>query len=234
MSKFLYKLTNENGDTFNYTHWSEGTKHEIAKKLRDNTKPLCSEHYIHAYENPLVAVFMNPIHSNFKNPILWQATGWVQKRDGQLKCGCFSLKTLKKIPLPALTTNQKTRAAIYCSLIRTQTETYRTWAANWLSGKDRSAHAAIAAATYAAAYAAAYAAIKAAAEAAYAATEAATYAATEAAYAATEAAAEAATEAAYAATEAEAAATEAAAAEAAFSSFSLIKILNRAIKEETA
>ena len=207
MSKFLYKLTDENGDTFNHTHWSEGTKHEIAKKLRDNTKPLCSEHYIHAYENPLVAVFMNPIHSNFKNPILWQATGWVQKRDGQLKCGCFSLKTLKKIPLPALTMNQKIRAAIYCSLIRTQTETYRTWAANWLSGKDRSASTAAYAATYAAA----------AANAAAANADAATYAA---------AAATDATDASDA--------SDAADVTAAFGSFSLIKILNRAIKEETA
>jgi hypothetical protein len=219
MSKFLYKLTKENGDTFNHTHWSEGTKHEIAKKLRDNTKPLCSEHYIHAYENPLVAVFMNPVHSNFKNPILWQATGWVQKRDGQLKCGCFSLKTLKKIPLPALTTNQKIRAAIYCSLIRTQTETYRTWAANWLSGKDRSASAATYAATYAVTYAAAYATAYAAA---YAAASAAASAATDATAYAT----------AYVATDVAIAA--AAADVAAFSSCSLIKILNRAIKEETA
>jgi hypothetical protein len=169
---YLYKLTDEFGNTKNQTHWAEGTRHEIAKELRDSTQPLCSKHYYHAYENPLVAVFMNPSHANFRNPILWRATGWVSKRNGQLKCGCFTLRTLQQIPLPVLTTNQRVRVAIQCALKEPQTESFKSWAKNWLSGVDRTfktvtatqaaaiyaAHAAVYAAAYATQAAAVYAA----------------------------------------------------------------------------
>jgi hypothetical protein len=160
---YLYKLTDEFGNTKNQTHWAEGTRHEIAKELRDSTQPLCSKHYYHAYENPLVAVFMNPSHANFRNPILWRATGWVSKRNGQLKCGCFTLRTLQQIPLPVLTTNQRVRVAIQCALKEPQTESFKSWAKNWLSGVDRTfktvtaTQAAAIYAAHAAVYAAAYA-----------------------------------------------------------------------------
>ncbi len=222
MSEFLYKLTNEYGNSFNHTHWSEGIKHEIVKELRDNSKPLCTEHYLHAYENPLVAAFMNPIHANYANPILWQATGWVQKRDNQLKCGCFSLRTIQKVPLPVITQNQRVRAAIYCSLTQPQSEHFKKWATKWLAGEDRTAKAADATA-YAVANAVVYAAAKAADAAAKAADATAKAAAADAyadAYAVAYAAANAAADnAAYAAANAAAA-------------FNLIKILKRSIKEE--
>jgi hypothetical protein len=137
MAKFLYKLTDEFGSTKNNTHWSEGIKHEIAKELRDSTKPLCSKHYLHAYESPLVAVFMNNCHAKFSKPRLWLATGWVSKRDGQLKCGCFSLKIIKEIQLPKLTVAQRVRIAIYCALSHPVSNNFHTWAVDWLSGKDR-------------------------------------------------------------------------------------------------
>ena len=218
MSEFLYKLTNEYGNSFNHTHWSEGIKHEIVKELRDNSKPLCTKHYLHAYESPLVAAFMNPIHAAYANPILWQATGWVQKRDNQLKCGCFSLRTIQKVPLPVITQNQRVRAAIYCSLTQPQSEHFKKWATKWLAGEDRTAKAADATAKAAAAAADAYAVAYAAADAAaYAAADA--YAVAYAAYAADNAADNAAYAAAYAAANAAAA-------------FNLIKILKRSIKEE--
>lgn len=200
---YLYKLTDKFGNTKNQTHWAEGTRHEIAKELRDSTQHLCSKHYYHAYENPLVAVFMNPSHAGFRNPILWRATGWVSKRDGQIKCGCFTLRTLQQIPLPVLTTNQRVRVAIQCALKRSQTESFKLWAKNWLSGVDRTSktvaaiHAAVdaiystPAATQAAVYAihaAIYAAIYEAAHAHddAAATQAALYAADTAIYAASD------------------------------------------------
>jgi hypothetical protein len=174
---YLYKLTDEFGNTKNQTHWAEGTRHEIAKELRDSTQPLCSKHYYHAYENPLVAVFMNPSHANFRNPILWRATGWVSKRNGQLKCGCFTLRTLQQIPLPVLTTNQRVRVAIQCALKEPQTESFKSWAKNWLSGVDRTFKTVTATQTaiyaaHAAVYAAANATQAAAAAIAYAAANA--------------------------------------------------------------
>jgi hypothetical protein len=157
MAKFLYKLTDEFGSTKNNTHWSEGIKHEIAKELRDSTKPLCSKHYLHAYESPLVAVFMNNCHAKFSKPRLWLATGWVSKRDGQLKCGCFSLKIIKEIQLPKLTVAQRVRIAIYCALSHPVSNNFHTWAVDWLSGKDRTRAAAHAAYAEAADAGAAYA-----------------------------------------------------------------------------
>jgi hypothetical protein len=204
VAKFLYKLTDEFGSTKNNTHWSEGIKHEIAKELRDSTKPLCSKHYLHAYENPLVAVFMNNRHAKFSKPRLWLATGWVSKRDGQLKCGCFSLKIIKEIQLPKLTVAQRVRTAIYCALSHPVSNNFHTWAVDWLSGKDRTrADAAAYAYDAAAAYAAA------AAAAAYAAADAAAYATASAASAAY-------------------------AAYAASAPINLIEIIKRSIKEEVA
>jgi hypothetical protein len=224
---YLYKLTDEFGNTKNQTHWAEGTRHEIAKELRDSTQPLCSKHYYHAYENPLVAVFMNPSHANFRNPILWRATGWVSKRNGQLKCGCFTLRTLQQIPLPVLTTNQRVRVAIQCALKEPQTESFKSWAKNWLSGVDRTFKTATA--TQAAVYAA-HAAVYAAANA----TQAAIYAAHAAIYA-TQAAAQADANAAvvYAAADAVDAAVDAAAYAVVYAApLNLIAIIKRAIREE--
>jgi hypothetical protein len=236
---YLYKLTDEFGNTRDQTHWAEGTKHEIAKELRDSTQPLCTRHYYHAYENPLVAVFMNPVHANFRNSILWRATGWVSKRDGQLKCGCFTLRTLQQIPLPVLTTNQRVRVSIQCTLKRSQTESFKLWAKNWLSGIDRAADAANAAYAANATYAA-YAAC-AAADAANAACAAhATYAAyaANAACAAHAANATNAACAAYAANAANAACAAANAAHAAIAAnvapFNLIAVIKRALREEPA
>lgn len=223
---YLYKLTDKSGYTKNQTHWAEGTRHEIAKELRDSTQHLCSKHYYHAYENPLVAVFMNPSHADFRKPILWRATGWVSKRDGQIKCGCFTLRTLQQIPLPVLTTNQRVRVAIQCALKKSQTESFKLWAKNWLSGVDRTSKT--------------VAAIQAAVDAIYstpAATQAAIYAIQAAIYAAIYEAAHAhdaaaATQVAIYAAQAVIYAAAHAAADAAAAPLNLIAIIKRAIREE--
>jgi hypothetical protein len=187
--KYLYKLTDKNGDSglsqnAIRTHWAEGITHEIDKDLQSPDASLCSRSFIHCYEHPLIAVLMNPIHGNFKIPILWKCKGKIEKKDGQLKCGTFSLTTVKKLPLPVLSTTQRVKIAIYCSLTQKQLEEYKKWAINWLNGKDRTyaaaadaAYAAYATAAADAAYAAAYAAADAAAAAASAA-----YAASRAAF----------------------------------------------------
>jgi hypothetical protein len=244
MGRYLYKLTDEYGNTKNNTHWDVGVKHEIAKELRDCTIPLCSSSYIHAYENPLIAVFMNPAHADFKPPILWLATGWVSRREGMLKCGCFSLRTIKKLPLPVLSITQRVKIGIHCALFVYTEPTFVEWAKNWLAGVDRTAAAAAAAAPPAATRATAFAA------AAYTATAAAYAAAT--AFAATRDAARAAAAAytatdriaatrdayaAYAAADRIAAAAAVAAADAAThvraaQKLNLVKIIKRVMKEE--
>lgn len=136
----LYKLTDQNRRTYGNTEWGEGVTH-TAK----GTGPLCSSGWIHAYEHPLLAALLNPIHANFSNPILWEAEGEIGIRYGQLKCGCASLTTIREIPLPSITTENRVRFAILCALRVYTDPEYRRWAEGWLDGRDRTRTAAEAA-----------------------------------------------------------------------------------------
>lgn len=130
----LYKLTDQLGQTRNQTQWGPDVAH---KATGDLNQPLCSDGWIHAYESPEVAVFMNPAHGNFADPRLWEAKGRVGKRDGELKCGCRALTTLREIPLPVITAEQRVEIAIQCALKVYTEPGFVAWAEGWLSGKDR-------------------------------------------------------------------------------------------------
>ena len=135
----LYKLTDAQGQTHGdgtvNIQWGAGITHTAAGPADG---ALCSASWIHGYEHPLVAVLMNPIHANLKNPQLWKCNGEIGKRDGQLKCGCRALTTVELLPLPEITTEQKARFAIGCAWPRAS-ESWKKWATAWLSGKDRTA-----------------------------------------------------------------------------------------------
>ena len=168
MSK-LYKLTDRDGQTWGGTQWGPGISHSGTGEGE-----LCGPGWIHAYEHPLIAVLLNPIHANFQNPRLWEAEGEVGLRDGQIKCGCKTLTTIREIPLPAITTEMRVRFAILCAKEVCACLSWNAWADKWLSGEDRSwasADAAAWAARAAAARAAAWAS-EAASEAAWTAAEA--------------------------------------------------------------
>ena len=141
----LYKLTDENGKTrageTNECQWSDGVSHSGTGK-----GGLCGPGYIHAYEDPLLAVLLNPIHVNFSAPRLWECEGEIAKRDGPLKCGCVSLATVREITLQNVTTEQRVRFAILCALAVYKDAAFVTWARGWLDGSDRSQSAAAAAA----------------------------------------------------------------------------------------
>ena len=63
-----------------------------------------------------IAVIMNPAHANFPNPQLWEAQGIILLDDDGLKCGVKTLTTIKQIPLPQITTEQRIHFAILCAL----------------------------------------------------------------------------------------------------------------------
>ena len=182
----LYKLTDRDGQTWGGTQWGPGVSHSGTGEGE-----LCGPGWIHAYEHPLVAVLMNPIHADFKNPRLWEAEGEVGLRDGQIKCGCKTLTTIREIPLPSITSEMRVRFAILCAKEVYACLSWNAWADKWLSGEDRSEAAAWAAAeaAWAAQAAAVWAAVWAAAWAAEAAASA-TYRSARSAWAAAEAAAE--------------------------------------------
>jgi hypothetical protein len=147
----LYKLTDSCGKTHNGTQWGPGISHSGTGEGE-----LCGPGWIHAYEHPLVAVLLNPIHANFRNPRLWEAEGEVGLRDGQLKCGCKALTTVREIPLPKITTEMRVRFAILCAKEVCADLSWNAWADKWLSGEDRTQAAAEASATRARAYERAY------------------------------------------------------------------------------
>lgn len=184
----LYKLTDGDGKTRNNTQWGPGVSHSGTRE-----GGLCGPGWIHAYEHPLIAVLLNPIHADFKSPRLWEAEGEIAIRDGQLKCGCATLTTILEITLPEITAEMRARFAILCVKDVCACSAWNAWADKWLSGEDRSAEAAASAARAAyrsaasaasAAYRAAYDAAAWAAEAAWAAAEAANRASWTAALAA--------------------------------------------------
>jgi hypothetical protein len=224
----LYKLTDKDGYTrrneYNETLWGEHVTH----KVKGKGTLLCSSDVIHAYTSPYIAVLMNCKHADLNQPKLWLAKGKVVATDHQLKCGVKSLTTIKQIPLPVITLEQKVKIAIYCSLKVYKEPMYVAWAKNWLNGKDRSCKA-----TAVVAAAAAYAAVAAAADAAdhAAAAVAAADAAADAAAAAyaADAAAAAYAAAAVAAAADAAAVVAAAAADAAAAGFNILRIINRVI-----
>ena len=145
----LYKLTYRDGQTRNDTQWGPGVSHSGTGE-----GGLCGPGWIHAYEHPLIAVLLNPIHADFKNPRLWEAEGEVGLRDGHLKCGCKALTTVREIPLPAVTTEMRVRFAIMCAKEVCADLSWNAWADRWLSGEDRTQAAAAAQAAAARAWAA--------------------------------------------------------------------------------
>ena len=133
----LYKLTDGDGKTWGGTQWGPGVSHSGTGE-----GGLCGPGWIHAYEHPLIAVLLNPIHADFKNPLLWEAEGEVGLRDGQLKCGCATLTTIREIPLPEITAEMSVRFAILCAKDVCSCRAWNAWADKWLSGEDRSEEAA--------------------------------------------------------------------------------------------
>lgn len=136
----LYKLTDQDGytrrDYDNACLWGEDVSHSGTGKGE-----LCGPGYIHAYTHPLLAVLLNPIHAKFHSPRLWEAEGKIAKSDRGLKVGCVTLKTIREMPLPVVTTEQRVRFAILCAKAMCTDATWLAWANGWLDGTDRTARA---------------------------------------------------------------------------------------------
>ena len=123
----LYKLTNLHSQTRSATQWGENVTHELP--VRDIYQ-LCSQQVLHAYASPELAVLMDPIQASLlPHAILWEAEGDVVVSDGT-KVGCTRLTTLKQIPIPAITLEQRVTFAIKCAL-----HVYEE--PSWVAGRKR-------------------------------------------------------------------------------------------------
>ena len=161
----ICKLTSKNGLTQmgfpNETKWGENVTHTATGQ----GTVLCTDGVIHFYPDELLAVLLNQIHADIKNPIGWSIEVSAEVISDGTKCGVKTLTTLHKIPLPEFTTNQQVAFGILAVLNLTeQPDIWVTWANGWLNNEDRSGNAANAAryaandASNAANYAANYAA----------------------------------------------------------------------------
>ncbi len=130
-----YKLTNQFDQTYGGCQWGKNITHTASGKGE-----LCTKGWIHYYNDPLLAVFLNPIQAdyNLKKAHLWECKvkGKI-KGDSGLKFGATIVKTIKRIPLPKVTTEQRIKIGILCALKVYKKEYFVEWAKNWLSGKDR-------------------------------------------------------------------------------------------------
>jgi len=160
------------------TQWGAGVEHAIPDELRDEATPLCSEHWLHAYADPLLAVLMRPVHLSDAYCVLWECEAEVVRRQAD-KVGCWRVRTVRVVEPPAMTVAQRVRCAILAALEVYDEAGFVSWARGWLDGSDRSADSA---------YAATYATNSAAATAAFAAYYSANAAADAAAFAAADAA----------------------------------------------
>ena len=140
-----YKLTDANARTHDSCQWGIGITHEA-------TEPgvqMCTNQVIHWYTDPLLAVFANPIHANYNPARLWECEVGEKVNGDALKSASKSVTTLRELPLPVISTEQRVEIAIRLVLPKCRNKKWLAWATKWLKGSDR---------TNAAAYAAAYAA----------------------------------------------------------------------------
>jgi len=135
----LYKLTDAQGRTRagedNELTWAVGVEH----KTTGTGTRLCSSDVIHAYEHPLIAVLMNPVHAML-NPwqvCLFLAEGKIVARDN-FHCGVHSLKIVKELPVPKFSLEMQVQLAIWAAKHTCTDTSWNQWADAWLNQQDRS------------------------------------------------------------------------------------------------
>lgn len=145
----VYKLTDQKMRTYRGFQWS---LHKIAKTSGHG--PLCSPAWLHAYEDPLLAVFHNPRDANIYNPRMFKAEthDGIILRDGHMKLGTTKLELLEEMQIPQVDMINRQAYCILCALERLKLFTnlsrdcvekdFVKWAKAWISGKNRSSAAA--------------------------------------------------------------------------------------------
>ncbi len=141
----MYKLVSIQEDSSWATHngmkWAIGKTNEAKGK---GTK-MCTDQVLHCYASPEQAVLFNPIHANIQNPILLEIEcSDIVNSDG-LKYACKKQTPKRTVCLPVVSLNQRVAFAIKTALLVYRDASFVVWAENWLSGKDRSAAAALSA-----------------------------------------------------------------------------------------
>jgi hypothetical protein len=141
-----YKLLSKEMSSYKDTKWEIG----IPIKIEKTGNTMCSDEVLHCYNHPLLAVFLNPIHADIKEPKLFEIkVDEIVNNDG-LKFASKSQTLINEIPLPKISSEQRIEIGIKIAKTVYKDEKWNEWADKWLSGEDHSiTPAANAAALYA-------------------------------------------------------------------------------------
>jgi hypothetical protein len=143
-----YKLVDKDGYTrlglSGETLWEIGE--EVCPK-GEGFRP-CGPGVLHDYADPLLAAMLNPAHADIGSPrLLVVEHSREPETDGLKRWTAGPLRVLREEPMPEPTLEQRVRFAILAVLeFCDPLPEWRKWADGWLSGRDRSAQAAQAAA----------------------------------------------------------------------------------------
>ena len=134
----IYKLTDQDMCTHGGYQWALGEWRET-----NGDGFLCGPGWLHAYVHPRLAVLMNPIYGKVSEPRLFVGEGAGQSRDNRgLKIGFTRMRLDREIGVPVIGVEKRTALAIFAAWGVERNMGWRRWARGWLSGRDRSAHAA--------------------------------------------------------------------------------------------
>jgi len=139
MPQIKYKLTDQELKTHAGFQWVIG---EWVEATGDITQGLCSDAWIHFYDDPLLAVFFNPIHANIDKPRLWEIETDGDTKVDATKGGARRARLLRELPLSLISLSQRVEIAIRCVLTLHSEPNFVIWAENWLNGTNRTKAAA--------------------------------------------------------------------------------------------
>ena len=108
---------------------------------------LCSSGWLHFYSDPLVGLFLNPIHMDIRNPRLFRAEVEGNFIDDKgTKCGYSRARLIEELTVPQISPVQRIRFVIFYAKEVYKEKEWNKWANKWLSGKDRTEKSAASAA----------------------------------------------------------------------------------------
>ena len=133
----LYKLTRHNGTTYNGTEWGPGVQHTVPGGYQG----ICGAGWLHAYEDPLLAVLHNPVHANFTDFRLWEAKGGGRvSRDEGMKIMVTTLSTIQEIPAPVVTQRARLTYGLLVLRAIAKDDRFSQEVDKWVAGEDIDFH----------------------------------------------------------------------------------------------